>query len=210
MWPDRSASCCLSSFFTRSPAFPQALGRAFSLFPEREMHHAGARTNDLTRATAISPPDLSPTFVSYILLFPLFPLFFLLFLCFSLFPPRKQVSGARGTGVPVPGTTAKNTSSTPDSCLVPPPPSLPSQTPGRRARLPEPALTEDELEADHPLSSPRSSAYVRSLEDKLEYHRKVIRLYQNLSSLAIQVQPEPRRTRGEGGQDEDGDGEVSP
>lgn len=30
-----------------------------------------------------------------------------------------------------------------------------------------------------------SSAYVRGLEEKLEYHRKVIRLYQNLSSLAI-------------------------
>ena len=35
-----------------------------------------------------------------------------------------------------------------------------------------------------------SSSYVRGLEEKLEYHRKVIRLYQNLSSLAIH----PKRT----------------
>lgn len=35
------------------------------------------------------------------------------------------------------------------------------------------------------VAAPTSSAYVRSLEEKLEHHRKIIRLYQNFSSLAI-------------------------
>lgn len=34
-------------------------------------------------------------------------------------------------------------------------------------------------------AAPCDSAYVRGLEEKLEHHRKIIRLYQNLSSLAI-------------------------
>lgn len=43
-------------------------------------------------------------------------------------------------------------------------------------------------------STPTNSAYVRSLEGKLEYHRKVIGLYQSLSSLAIHPK---RRRRGD-------------
>lgn len=56
-----------------------------------------------------------------------------------------------------------------------------------------------------PTDSDPQSAYVRSLEEqlehkeeKLEHHRKVIRLYQNLSSLAIHVK---KGSRG-GGRDE--------
>lgn len=54
-----------------------------------------------------------------------------------------------------------------------------SRNPGGSSAAPATA------EADLDQSSAPSSAYVRSLEEKLEYHRRVIRLYQNLSSLAI-------------------------
>ena len=49
------------------------------------------------------------------------------------------------------------------------------------------AATAEEPQEDSSSSS-SSSAYVRSLEEKLEHHRKIIRVYQSLSSLAMSLQ----------------------
>lgn len=50
------------------------------------------------------------------------------------------------------------------------------------------------------------TAYVRGLEEKLEHHKKIIRLYQNLSSLAIHVK-QSEQGRGVGSSGGEGDGE---
>lgn len=90
--------------------------------------------------------------------------------------------------------------------VIPPPPSLPQEV-ALASPTAAPGQPGDNVELGDELHSPTSSAYIRSLEEKLDHHRKIIQVYQNLSSLAMHVQPR-RSEDGASADDGDGDEEV--